>query len=800
MTTFHKSIVFIGDSPPNIDSIDKTLTLNPISEVIVVGDTRGLEKYPADRFINASSLGQALNSCSGQHVFIVDKHVDAGLVTRFFSSNQLDEQAVQVQFQSFRINFRRLKSILLLIFRWLASFAMRTKKLEICPGICQIPVTCLEKVSRLDPDQQPIDLTNRLSNGQSSLATTQLLALLKQQRVPINEVAEFSNSFQPSVRTKHILKSFRSVFRFWWNSIMFPTWRVPQEKPLKKKSKTTALAALALLTALLVFGRLDYPLFEPDEARNAELASTIVLSGDWLSLQFEGEHYWDKPPLQFWSIAASYLTFGQSPWATRLPIALSAFLTVMLTALLSQRLVGKRAAIIAGFALLASLGFSVVSRYATLDSSLTLFTTIMLLIGFRAVTSSRSPIPAARQRRKWRRYSVVTGIACGLGLMTKGPVILAIGLPPLILAAWLFQGPQSMLRKQFWKLQFPCFLAPVVLLTLPWFGATLVCHPEFAEYFFWKHHVVRFTDAFNHQEPFWYYLVGIFIFMFPASYLLPATFKFFSSRQPEVCAQRTRESGFLVLATVWIIAFFSASQAKLPTYIMPAFPLISLLIGFVLNRELELSSDKSLCSAKPRRLERLSNRMPIDLICWCVACLLALWLLAPSVSTEMVLLGLLALPVFGFALIASISIRKTKTSLAAFGAGSLLFILIGIQFVLPAIAEKRSILSATKRIVSQEEFTTAPVVFYGRDSSIAQQELPDRDIRKFHHDEIGAISRFLKQHAHSVLIASEKDFRLVRSVLPWSTEIVKHDEGRHIYLVRPNASVLARQTNEMNWR
>ena len=98
--------------------------------------------------------------------------------------------------------------------------------------------------------------------------------------------------------------------------------------------------------------------------------------------------------------------------------------------------------------------------------------------------------------------------------------------------------------------------------------------------------MVRFSDAFNHREPFWYYLLGIFIFMFPASYLIPSLIKFLTSRRPENRFMRTREHGFLLLAAVWIIGFFSISESKLPTYIVPSFPLICLLMGGLLDRKL----------------------------------------------------------------------------------------------------------------------------------------------------------------------------------------------------------------------
>ena len=96
-------------------------------------------------------------------------------------------------------------------------------------------------------------------------------------------------------------------------------------------------------------------------------------------------------------------------------------------------------------------------------------------------------------------------------------------------------------------------------------GAAII-HPEFIVHHLWKHHIVRFSDAFNHREPFWYYFIGIFLFMFPASYLIPSVTKFLTSRKPENRLLRTGEHGFLFLTAVWIICFFSISESKEPAH------------------------------------------------------------------------------------------------------------------------------------------------------------------------------------------------------------------------------------------
>src|SRR5690606_1937550 len=52
--------------------------------------------------------------------------------------------------------------------------------------------------------------------------------------------------------------------------------------------------------------------------------------------------HWTKPPLTYWAIAASVGGFGYSPWAARLPAALSYLACVFLVGRLARRLAPQR--------------------------------------------------------------------------------------------------------------------------------------------------------------------------------------------------------------------------------------------------------------------------------------------------------------------------------------------------------------------------------------------------------------------------------------------------------------------------
>jgi hypothetical protein len=122
-------------------------------------------------------------------------------------------------------------------------------------------------------------------------------------------------------------------------------------------------------------------------------------------------------------------------------------------------------------------------------------------------------------------------------------------------------------------------LAVVLLINLPWYIAVCVQLPEFATYFFWEHNVLRFLAPFDHIEPVWYYIPVVLAGTFPASLLGIAWVRFLISGDVSRAARRTLPSGFYLLAGAWCILFFSLSGSKLPTYVLPAFPALSLAFG-----------------------------------------------------------------------------------------------------------------------------------------------------------------------------------------------------------------------------
>jgi len=344
-----------------------------------------------------------------------------------------------------------------------------------------------------------------------------------------------------------------------WRCVLFPG--VAQDP---RRVSWPALALLLIVPAVLLYPCLAFPLFEPDEGRYAEIPREMLARGEWVVPSLEGEPYLDKPPLFYWLVMASYRVLGPQDWAARLVPALAVHGCILLTYLLGRRGLGERAAFWGAALLAVAPAFAGMGRLLLLDGVLTFWMTLALLALFEALRG---------ERLRWGWW-LLAAAACGLGVLTKGPVALVLLVPP----AWLYRR----LTGSGWRIgvrALAAFLGVVLAVTLPWFVAVCVRLPEFAGYFLWHHNVVRFLQPFDHIQPLWFYAPVMLLGLLPATLFLVPFLRFLSAGDAATARCRPPELGYLLLAGAWCVLFFSASGSKLPTYVLPAFPPLALAFG-----------------------------------------------------------------------------------------------------------------------------------------------------------------------------------------------------------------------------
>jgi 4-amino-4-deoxy-L-arabinose transferase-like glycosyltransferase len=145
-----------------------------------------------------------------------------------------------------------------------------------------------------------------------------------------------------------------------------------------------------------------------DEVLYAAVAKTMVEGGDWLHLHLGPDPYWNKPPLVFWLAGGAYRVLGPSVFTAKVFPALFGVGACVVLYFLARRLTSERVALLAGLVLATTPRFVRTSATFRLDSAVTFFTLLALLLYLRALER-----PALRT---W----LAAGVAWGLGVMAKG--------------------------------------------------------------------------------------------------------------------------------------------------------------------------------------------------------------------------------------------------------------------------------------------------------------------------------------------------------------------------------------------
>lgn len=304
-----------------------------------------------------------------------------------------------------------------------------------------------------------------------------------------------------------------------------------------------------------------------DDARYAEIPREMVEAGDWATPRLNYLDYVEKPPLGYWLTAASYKTFGVSEASARLPLALVSVLGLLGVFWLGSWLWSQRTGMTAA-ALLAGSGlYFFLSQYITPDMPLTV--SLLWCSGL---------ILRALMRPEDARWAGPCAWACAaLAALSKGLVGLVFPLGWTL--ALLLLYPE--LRRGLKGLLHP--LGPVLFFAIaaPWFVLMERLHPGFLRVFFIEHHFQRYlTEKYNRMSPWWFFLLVL-----PAG-ILPWTAPAVAGLWRSLRGWRAdARGGALTVWVLMILAFFSTSQSKLATYILPVIPQLSLLAARDLDGE-----------------------------------------------------------------------------------------------------------------------------------------------------------------------------------------------------------------------
>ena len=357
----------------------------------------------------------------------------------------------------------------------------------------------------------------------------------------------------------------------------------------------TGLWAVVMATAFLT-----RPLMPMDETRYVAVAWDMWLSGNFLVPHLNGETYSQKPPLLFWLINLGWGAFGVNEWWPRLVAPLFGLANLFLTARLARELWpedgNELTAQMAPLVLFGGLFWAVFTTLTMFDMILTAF----VLIGLIGVVKA------------WRGGGrggalfgfVLLGLGIGLGILTKGPVVLLHILPVALLAPWWGralsggrgggergQGEQGLGR---WYLGVAGAVVLGAAIALAWaVPAGMAGGEAYRDAIFWGQSAGRMVSSFAHSQPWWFYgavlpVLGLPWVVWPAAWraarLLPKRLTL-DNGGAEAGGMEAGGMRFCVAWFVPALVVFSFISGKQFHYLLPELPAFALVLARLLAAE-----------------------------------------------------------------------------------------------------------------------------------------------------------------------------------------------------------------------
>jgi hypothetical protein len=279
-----------------------------------------------------------------------------------------------------------------------------------------------------------------------------------------------------------------------------------------------AFVLAAFLAAAVSFAGIgSHSLWTPDEPTGAAVGKAMLASGDLVVPRLNGRPFLEKPPLYWWVQVAAFRLCGVSDAAARVPSALFATLTLLVTFALGRRLGGARVGVLAAGILAATAEFNEDMGKVVVDPALVFFVAVCHF-GFAVFAAPRS------RREAWLAMLLIAAALPG-AFLAKGVVGPALGAGPPVLYLLAAERGRAVRR-----------LLPAAALTLPLFAAAVLPWAlALVHAAGWSslreclvgNTVGRFavtaaTRVYGHRQPFWYYVVPGAASLLPWVLALPA--------------------------------------------------------------------------------------------------------------------------------------------------------------------------------------------------------------------------------------------------------------------------------------
>lgn len=320
------------------------------------------------------------------------------------------------------------------------------------------------------------------------------------------------------------------------------------------------LTFLIFFTILVLFSlpNIFSPLRNWDEAWYAEIIKNMASGNYNLLVPFwNGEYYFDKPPLYFWLSFPIVKLFGIGEWQVRFISVVAAAFSVVLIYLIGRKLFNKVSGIFASI-IFVSLGQVYVRfSHGNLDALLTAFFLATFYFWLK--------------KDENKRWVILSGLFLGLGLLIKG---WTLGLFPLYLVFLYSFFKESRLFPQGLYV-----LIGFAILSSGWWYVLGIREygNQFSDWYLKTAAEGTLNSPFVNfsLKPVEYFIrdLGIWLFFIPAV---------FFSLKKKIGTNFSIIITLLLVSTSFLLAL-SFAHEKLDWHNLPIYPLIALVLGFTMS-------------------------------------------------------------------------------------------------------------------------------------------------------------------------------------------------------------------------
>lgn len=332
------------------------------------------------------------------------------------------------------------------------------------------------------------------------------------------------------------------------------------KKIFQNKSNLLQLAFVLLVLFFLTFNINNYPLADYDEATYAKVTIDTIKSGDLLTLKYNNNPWFEKPPLYFWISTFFVNVLGEKEISFRLGSILMTLISLIFVGKIASKTTSTKFSFIAAQMILVTTSiFYFYSRETRMDNGIVLMMLVSIFLFLKGT--------------KEEKYLWGILPAISIGLMFKN-IISLLTIPIILIYSFFYKEWRWVKNKYFWK-----GLIPSAIIIIPWhLIQTIRYGASFWESYLGYHVIERAFSNITGSTDHFYYIIGLWKYNTPwtiLTILILITAFILLNKKVEIIKRKTLAPLF---SFMFFVIIFSFAKTRLIPYILPSLPFLALFI------------------------------------------------------------------------------------------------------------------------------------------------------------------------------------------------------------------------------